>query len=244
VAPSTSSRVLRRSVFAARRRCTRRLAPKLLPRAKSSTRSGLARAARGCARLGLNFNATRARENTFSLSKRFLQRILNRISFNGYWTIGKRSAAVTHGNFDERTHISRCVWSLRFLYSSTAGTNLPNSSSSLSDLHLHFSRKVDRCRSLRGRRDHLFTSSSSFFPFTFTNLHLQAFKQCIFQHFFLCYPARSEIADGRPWPAFNLRLFTTRRYPGGCLTDFLGCYFLFLSLTLLQLLHCGLEGFL
>jgi hypothetical protein len=28
------------------------------------------------------------------------------------------------------------------------------------------------------------------------------------------------------------------------LTDFLGCYFLFLSLTLLQLLHCGLEGFL
>jgi len=89
VALSTLSKVSRRSVFAARRKCIRRLVPKLLPRARSSTRSGPAKAARECVRSALNCSATRARESTFSLSKR--------ISFNGYWISGKRSAAVTHG---------------------------------------------------------------------------------------------------------------------------------------------------
>jgi hypothetical protein len=184
VAPSTSSRASRRSVSAARRRCIRRPVPKLLPRARSSTRSGLARAVRECVRLGLNFNATRARENTFSLSKQF--------PFST--SEPKEAQRRRHPrHFDERHRLSRCVWSLRF--------RIPNTIffSSLSDLHLHFSRKVDRCRSLGGRRDHLFLLS---LHFTSTNLH-SASVQAV--HFLTPFSLLSceERNCGRPWPAFT-----------------------------------------
>lgn len=66
-APLTSSRVLRRSVCVAKRSCKRKPRLKLLPRAKSHTKSSLVRVARGCARSASSCNVTRARENTFYL---------------------------------------------------------------------------------------------------------------------------------------------------------------------------------
>jgi hypothetical protein len=176
---------------------------RLLPRARSSTRSGLARAARECVRLGLNFNATRARENTFSLSKRFP------FSTSEYWNPRKHSAAVTHGTlmnaitFHDASGRCASAYPTQF-------------SSSLSDLHLHFPRKVDRCRSLRGRWDHLFLLALHFHKLTLCKRS----SSCISHTFFFVILRGAKLRTAMA--CLYLRLFTTRRYPGGCLTDFSG----------------------
>jgi hypothetical protein len=135
-------------------------------------------------RLGLNFNATRARENTFSLSKRFP------FSTSEYWNPRKHSAAVTHGTLMNAISFHDASGRCASAYPTQFFLLYPTCTSTF------HAKSIDADPSAE--------DGTIFFFFPFTSLPqtytLQAFKQCIFPHLFLCCPARSETADGRGLP--------------------------------------------